>query len=92
MSWPRGFERVWGRETTLLLESDTGANNLRHRSPPSLTQKNTPVKTPSLIRFAREAFSGGWRMMVDFDGATPRTYAATLHQDGTFATEEVRAT
>jgi len=26
---------------------------------------------------------------IDFDGAVPRTYSVTLHQDGTFATEEV---
>lgn len=40
-------------------------------------------------RFARGAFSGGWRMLIDFDGGTPVTYAVHLHEDGTFATREV---
>jgi len=39
-------------------------------------------------RFARKAFTGSWRMLIDFDGAPPVSYVVNLSEDGTFETEE----
>lgn len=38
-------------------------------------------------RFSRDAFAGRWRMLIDLDGATPKTYGVTLTGDGSFRTD-----